>query len=107
MAHHVHGSHVTCPGCQRSVVPRRPGLFDRVLLVAAWVYLAAMILFCALLGPGLVMLAPVLIFVGGTIASYVQDRAFREPHCPRCEKILLDEPEGRPVPARIPAVDLV
>lgn len=83
---------VCCPGCRSHVQAVRPGLLARATVPLAWLYCALMVLGGGLLGPFLVMLAPFLMVAGSCMIRAAHDAAFREPHCPRCGKILLDEP---------------
>jgi len=88
------GKSVCCPGCRAEVVAVRPGWLAKASVPLAWGYCAGMVLGGGMTGPFLVMLTLFLMLAGASVIRTAHDLAFREPHCPGCGKILLDEPEG-------------
>jgi hypothetical protein len=93
---------VCCPGCHAHVSPIRPGLLARASVPFAWLYCALMVLGGGLTGPFLLVVTPFLVLAGSSMIRTAHEAAFRAPHCPRCEKVLVDEPEERAVIGRVP-----
>lgn len=81
---------VDCPHCRVAVRPVRPSVTDRLLLAGCWLVAMSMVAIGGLLGPFLFVLSPFLIVFGASLVRTGHERAFREPHCGRCETILPD-----------------
>lgn len=79
---------VMCPCCRVDVTPKRPSLLDKALIPFGWLYCIVMVSAAGVTGPFLFTIAPVLMLAGGCMMRTAYDRAYREPHCPRCNKDL-------------------
>ena len=85
-----------CPRCSSHRIVR-PGLLDRLGVVAAWVFAMGAVAIGGLTGPFLLMAFPFL-FVIGTLIPAAHQRAFEPPKCADCGVVREDSPEEKPVP---------
>lgn len=98
-------SRCVCPACQATVVPRRPTFLDRVAYVLAWAYCLLAVFAGGLMGPFLLLVAPVLGLLGAGLLGPLHARAFDDPRCPACGRYFpveaarapVDRPAVRPV----------
>lgn len=80
---------VRCEACERDVVPTRGPWGWKVVHVLVWIGCLAIGPWCALLVPLNIVLIPFFLFASiGAISSTAQ-RAFPDPRCPSCEKVIV------------------